>query len=404
MNRIAVLMPGQGTQRQGMGRNLYESSDAARMIFNKANDLLGYRFTEIIFNEKHEEIMDTKHVQMAIFLTSMAYYKEFIETKHIVPCCIAGHSIGEYAALTCAGVISFDDALKLVEKRGTFMHDYFNAVEPGAMAAISGVSVKVLQEQCLIMNNKNKPVCISNYNSDNEMVISGLESNINEISDILNTLGASIKKLKVKTPFHSEYMQEAADLMQQEIKNVKFLEPQFTVMSNLTGRPYTSNTEIKEMLALQMVKPVLWNSIMENMLERGIDYFVEMGESHILANLIRKKGYPSICARSLDTDLAKEEYQNDLRDNRHIGANYKLKRMLGIAVSTKNKIQQREEYEKYVIPEYNQIDTIRQKVEKENRTATINEVQEAYRHLVELLRLKQAPEEEVRRKLLELEI
>ncbi|GAE86716.1 ACP S-malonyltransferase [Acetivibrio straminisolvens] len=233
MKKIALLFPGQGSQYVGMGKKLYENYSAAREVFDEANEVLGFDLKELCFNGDINELTKTENTQPVILTASVAAFRVYMEKYGVKPAFLAGHSLGEFAALTCAGAISFKDAVRIVRNRGRYMQE---AVPQGigAMAAVSGVDKPVIEETCIKVSDENHLVVVSNHNSKDQIVISGHTSAVNTASEILKKHGARIVPLKVSAPFHSPLMQPAADRLREELKLYSYNEPKWQVISNTT--------------------------------------------------------------------------------------------------------------------------------------------------------------------------
>ena len=276
----AFLFPGQGSQFVGMGKDLFESNEKARSLFNIANEILGFKITDTMFNGSIEDLKQTDITQPSIFLHSVILFKTS-NVKHISA--VAGHSLGEFSALTAIGTFSFEDGLKLVIKRARAMQKACE-LSKSTMAAVLGMSDELVEKIC-----KNyKDVVPANYNSPGQLVISGSNSSINKISSELSNEGAKVITLPVGGGFHSSYMDPAKKELGDAINNTKFLNPDCAIYQNYDANSNVSVEKIKEKLILQLTSPVKWTQTVQNMISDGILEFHECGPGRVLQGLVKK--------------------------------------------------------------------------------------------------------------------
>lgn len=282
----AFVFPGQGAQFVGMGKDLYESSDLAKELFNKANEILGYRITDIMFNGTDEELKQTKVTQPAVFLHSVI--SALCQGENFKPDMTAGHSLGEFSALVAAGALNFEDGLRLVYARAMAMQKACEA-QPSTMAAIIGLSDEKVEEICDKVNAGSNVCVAANYNCPGQIVISGSIDGINKACEMMKEAGAKrALPLKVGGAFHSPLMQPAKEELEAAIKATHFNEPKCPVYQNIDAQPHTNPDEIKENLVAQLTGAVRWTQIVVNMLADGADEFVECGPGAVLQGLIRR--------------------------------------------------------------------------------------------------------------------
>ena len=280
----AFVFPGQGAQFTGMGKDLYDNYPLAKELFEKANDILGFRITDIMFNGTDEELKQTKVTQPAVFLHSVI--SALCLGDDFKPEMVAGHSLGEFSALVSAGAISFEDGLKLVYARAMAMQKACEAA-PSTMAAIIGLPDEKVEEICAEVN-KEGHVCVpANFNCPGQLVISGNIEAINEACEKLKAAGAKrALPLKVGGAFHSPLMQPAKDELQVAIENTQFSTPCCPVYQNVDGKPYTEPADIKANLIAQLTSAVKWTSCVLNMVADGADDFTECGPGKVLQGMI----------------------------------------------------------------------------------------------------------------------
>ncbi len=279
----AFVFPGQGAQFEGMGLNLFETSEEARSIFLTADEILGFKLSEIMFYGSAEELKETKVTQPALFVHAIATLKA---KSTYAPDAVAGHSLGEFSALVANGTLSFEDGLRLVYARAMAMQAACEAV-PGTMAAILGLENEVVENICKDIEDV---VVAANYNCPGQLVISGSLNGVATGMEKLTEAGAKrAVKLEVGGAFHSPLMEPARKELEKAIRNTTFNAPSCAVYQNVTGRAETDPEKIKDNLIAQLTGAVKWTQTVENLLADGITRFVEVGGSgKVLSGLIKK--------------------------------------------------------------------------------------------------------------------
>ena len=280
----AFVFPGQGAQFVGMGKDLYDNNALAKELFEKANDILGYRITDIMFGGTDDELKQTKVTQPAVFLHSVV--SALCMGDAFEPAMVAGHSLGEFSALVAAGALSFEDGLKLVYARAMAMQIACD-MEPSTMAAIVGLADEKVEEICAGVNKDGHVVVPANYNCPGQLVISGNIEAVNEACDKLKAAGAKrALPLKVGGAFHSPLMQPAKDELQAAIEKTEFSAPKCPVYQNVDGKPHTEPADIKANLIAQLTSSVRWTTSVQNMIADGADDFTECGPGKVLQGTI----------------------------------------------------------------------------------------------------------------------
>ena len=277
----AYVFPGQGSQFSGMGKELYENSEMAKALFDKADEILGFPITKIMFEGSDEELKQTKVTQPAVFLHSVILAK----VLGVEPAAVAGHSLGEFSALVVAGALSFEDGLQLVAKRAMAMQRCCEN-QPGGMAAILGLDDEVIEQVCQGVDGV---VVAANYNCPGQLVISGADEAVDAACMKLKEAGARrALRLPVGGAFHSPLMEAARAELEQAISEVKFHTPICPIYQNVDAQPQSEPEAIKANLIAQLTAPVRWTQIAKNMIADGFDNFVELGPGAVLQGMIKK--------------------------------------------------------------------------------------------------------------------
>lgn len=280
----AFVFPGQGSQFAGMGKDLYDNNEKAKELFEKANEILGFRITDIMFEGTDEELTQTKVTQPAVFLHSVI--SALCLGDEFAPTMVAGHSLGELSALVAAGALSFEDGVKLVSARAIAMQKACEAA-PGTMAAVIGLPDEKIEEICAEVSTDGNIVVAANYNCPGQLVISGNVDAINAACEKLKAAGAKrALPLKVGGAFHSPLMQPAKEELEKAIKATTFSEPKCPVYQNVDAQPHTDPAEIQANLIAQLTSSVRWTASVQNMIKAGANDFTECGPGKALQGMI----------------------------------------------------------------------------------------------------------------------
>lgn len=419
MKKTAFVFPGQGSQYPGMGESLYDNFPIARQIFDEAGEVDGIKIKHLCFYEDMDLLTQTKYTQPALFTVSYAMFQVFMQ-EGIEPAYLAGHSLGEITALACAGAIDFKDAVRLVKARGRIMQRAANRCQ-GRMIAIKGGNLDYIRKVCQLCTVDGDIAVISNYNSPDQIVVSGNNHAVMSVGSEIQKQGGSFTELKVSAPFHSPLMSEAGDEFQEELKNYKFHDFKYQVISNVTAEPYGGKNDIYELLIKHMKNPVLWKDSVDYMISHDVAHVLELGPKSVLSYLIKKCG-PGIKAYSYDkkedmnnidnliteiTGKAAKRLEAESRNEAFM--NECLKRALSPAVKKKSCLSEETtaitlclahaicvpsyantdaEYKRGVLQPYKQIKKMNSLIEKEKRQPTREEVEASFHMLYEVFQTK----------------
>lgn len=282
----AFLFPGQGCQKEGMGKDLYENFPKAKAVFEQANEILGERFSDTLFSANELQLMDTRYTQMGVFIYEVAVA---LGQDEINPDCVAGHSLGEYAALVISGVLSFEEGVKFIKKRGEVFFEAFQK-HPSAMGAIIGIpEVQVLEVLKRVGEEDSENLYIANYNGPGQLVVTGARGSVKKACKILKEMGAKrALVLPQKGVGHSPNSAEEGEILGEELKKLNFKTPHIPIYQDADGLPHTNPEEILENQIKLMTYPVQWTNITFNMVKNGVTEFYECGTDDTLQKIVKR--------------------------------------------------------------------------------------------------------------------
>jgi [acyl-carrier-protein] S-malonyltransferase len=288
MLKIALLFPGQGSQYVGMGKELFLSSSPARETFDEADDTLGFKLSSLCFEGPKERLNQTDVTQPAILAVGIATFRTLLAHFPVRPAFLAGHSLGEYSALVVSGALSFPDALRLVSLRGLYMQEAVPEGK-GLMAAIMGLQKSVVDDLCRDVTEGEEIVVPANYNTAQQIVISGSKCAVERAAGLAEERGAKkVVILKVSVPSHSPLMISAGKRLAKNLEGIEIDEMNIPVVTNLEATPLTDSKRVGDILVKQLSNPVRWEDSILKMREEGIDFFIEMGPGRVLTGLNKR--------------------------------------------------------------------------------------------------------------------
>jgi len=394
MEKIVALFPGQGSQFIGMGKTLYNEFAVAKETFEEASDTLKFDMTDLCFEGSLLNLNKTENMLLSILTVSVAAFRVYMKEIGIKPMFAAGHSLGEYSALTCAGAISFQDALKLVRKRGSLAQQIADS-GIGAMTVVNGVNYDTVERACNDCSINQEIVSIACYNSFNQFVISGHKEAIIKAEDMIIAMGGQVTPLLVSAPFHCSLMQPAAEGLKEELKKYNYNRFDFPVISNVSALPYFDSKDIIDNLTLQLTQTVKWQSTMDYICNQGITRIIEMGPQSVLTNLAEahtKKMVANSFGQKDDRDSLLKVLNKYLHNkvNIYLGSTIVTK-CLAMAVCTRNSNFDEQKFQTGVIEPYENIQSIQDRLEREGKYPTTSEAKESLEMLKVIFDTKKVP-------------
>ncbi len=395
--KIALVFPGVGSQHTMMVKSFYDNSEAVRITFEEASEILKINLKEICFSsDLKDELNKIEVSQVALLVASLAVYRTFETELGILPDYCLGHSLGEYSALCASGIIKFSDAVEIVKQRGRIIKEAIPSCH-GTMMWVINLDSNVVEETCREYSGDSDRVYISAYDTPTQCSISGDNDSILKVAQELEKKGAIVFPLKMSGPFHSPLMHKAAQEMKSVLNQFKFNTPKIPVISNYSALPYTDENSVVENLTRQLESPIRWTQSVTYLVEAGVKTAVEIGPKDVLKFLV-KKNTPLIEAYSFNEFTQIEQ----LKDNVVIGREQALAliaRCLKIAVSTKNFNHDTDTYQKTVVMPYKEVEGLYLDLREKNLYPEKEQVFKAVQMAVSILEAKKTPIELKRTKM-----
>ncbi|WP_258728166.1 ACP S-malonyltransferase [Bacillus atrophaeus] len=381
---IACLFPGQGAQYIGMGEEFFDKYDYVKEIYQKASEVLNIDISQLCFRNTEQELNKTENAQLALFVSGYAAYQVTINELKFSPSFLAGHSLGEITALSCAGAIEFEDALNIIKIRANLMHEAEKNVK-GGMLAVNGLEKDQILHFCRKMSHSKESLVIACENSPEQFVIAGEITNLENLLKSLQSQKATATMLPVSGPFHSPYMKEAASTFENKLKTFKLSMPKSSVVSSVTGELYNDITDVWDNLSNQLIKPVYWSRVMQFLKNKELKYFIDIGPRTLLKNLV---SYNNLSANVLSIN---EALRLGVFKKSDINL---IKKYISIIVSTKNRNWDNDDYEKKVVENLTKLKKLLKQNTEYSRKLTLYEEQHAYELFEECLLGKGITKEE----------
>ncbi|MDR4435232.1 ACP S-malonyltransferase [Bacillus tequilensis] len=391
MNNLAFLFPGQGSQFAGMGKHFWNDFALAKRLFEEASDAISLDMKKLCFDADLNELTKTMNAQPAILTVSVIAFKVYMQEIGVKPRFLAGHSLGEYSALVCAGALSFHDAVTLVRRRGILMQNA-DPQQQGTMAAVTELSLQTLQEICSKVSTEECPTGVACMNSDRQHVISGHRQAVERVIRIAEEKGARHTFLNVSAPFHSSMIQPASEQFQTVLHQYSFRDAAWPIISNVTARPYSSGNSISEHLKQHMTMPVRWAESMHHLLLQGVTEVIEMGPNNVLSGLL-KKITNHIAPYPLGQTSDIHQLSNSAERNKHVVRLRKkqLNQLIIQSTIARNYNKDSLAYSNMTTPLFTQIQELKERMERHDEELSEQELEHSI-HLCNLIcEAKQLP-------------
>lgn len=388
MLNTVLMFPGQASQYVGMGKEWYEKYEVVRRKFEQASDILHQDMKKLCFEGPTSQLVLTENTQIALVTTSVAMFDVIVNELGIVPSYLAGHSIGEISALTAAGVLSFEDAIRLAKIRGEAMAACDKDGKAG-MVAVTKIHIDELQKILQEIGYQDYSVDIANYNAPMQTILSGDNEGLKKIGELLEPYNARVIPLNVAGPFHSRYMEPAKEKVASALESMTLRNMNIPVICGHKGRLYNASDNIKDMIVEQLTSSIRWTQVVDVLQNLGVERWIEVGPNEVLKKLVQQS-LPEAYVFAYD-----EKDKNNVSSNDKVQNNEKklnpIGLCLGAAVSTRNTNWNEEEYEQGVVKPYHEIRDLYKKIETEKRKPSLEEMESSLNKLQMIFNTKGVP-------------
>ncbi|GAB6988519.1 ACP S-malonyltransferase [Paenibacillus pini] len=395
MEKIAFLFPGQGSHYIGMGQSLFDRFTIAKQTFEEAGDILGYDLASLCFSGSMSDLNQPSRMQPALLTASVAAYRVFMQEIGVTPDFCAGHSLGEYSALTCAGAIRFSDAVRLAEVRGTLAQKYADECD-GAMSIIDQVSASQLEAWCNELGKQGSVASVSCYNAELQAAISGSSAGVYAIEDLVLENGGNVTPLMMSAPFHSQWMEPVVAQFRSTLSEIRYQHFKMPVISNVSAKPYRGKDSIAGLLASQLLRPVQWQATLKYLKRMGVTMAIELGPKNVLSALVKLET-PATRTYSFDQVADRNELFTMFGSKPEYTKHRLtlLNRMLAAAVSQPNTNENQELFRSGVVEPYQRIEEMAEQTERDGIPPSMEQIEDAFGMLHTILRTKGLSEIEV---------
>ncbi|MCK4258235.1 MAG: ACP S-malonyltransferase [Halanaerobiales bacterium] len=394
MEKIAFLFTGQGAQYVGMAKSFYDEHEVARQTFEEANDILGFDIAKLCFEGPLGQLSKMENMQLALLTVSTVAHRVYMKEIGIAPHFCAGHSMGEYSALVSAGAIKFSDALKILVERGKLTKKVVDS-DVGAMTIIDDLDSNIVAEECKKISTSENFVTINCYNSPLQVAVAGHQKSVEILEERVLDLGGQITPLITSAPVHTLLMKEASEKLQLHLQEYNFYPFRNAVISNVHAAPYGDSENIRNNLALHLVRPVRWQETMKFLEKYGVTLAIEMGPKNVLCNLVKANtsNIDAFCyGQREDREILYDRLYKNEQLRKHVPT--VVTRCLAIAVATPNCNWDEKEYAKGVIEPHKKIRKMQEELEKQGLDPTVDQMIEALEMLRSVFDTKKLPKKE----------
>ncbi len=396
MDKLAFVFPGQGSHYVGMSKGIYDEFKIVRETFEEAEDVLKINLKDLCFEGPLSTLTKAPNAHPAILTSGLAAFRVFMQEIGYVPQFCAGHSLGEYLALTSAGVLSFADALKLVEFRANLTLSAEKETN-GGMTILDNIKTEIVEEELKKVQEQGKKVYISCYNSPIQTAVSGDLDDLYDFEDIVLKKGGQVTPLIGSAPYHCPLMESYSKELEKELEKYKFHDFRYAVISNYTGRVYKNVDEVKKNLVKHLTNPVRWSDTIKLLEYRGVNTVIEMGPKNLITNIVKSNSSeinPICLGNKKERNEFFTKYKTDEMYSKHIPTI--ITKCLVAGVATPNSNWDDEEYEEGVVKPYNEIQAIQNQIENGEITLNNEIIRKCLENLKMIFKTKKLPEDEQR--------